>query len=124
MKLFSGEADLYEAIRAENLPQVASSDNLRLVEYPTLRYGYLGYNLRAQGDSSRPHPLFGDVNVRRALAMAVDRSSVARNVFDTLGQAALAPAPRALVPDTSALRQIPYDPPGRASTSRFAGLDG
>lgn len=108
VKLFSGEADFYEAIRPENLPEVARSTTLRLVSAPALQYGFLAYNLHAR-KSDAPHPVLGDVRVRRAIAMAVDRVRMERNVYDTLGYVALAAAPRVLIPDTSALRQIPYD---------------
>ncbi|HYW31055.1 MAG TPA: peptide ABC transporter substrate-binding protein [Gemmatimonas sp.] len=110
VKLFADEADFYEGIRPVNIPQVQASSALRLEPMPTLRYEYMAYNLRQKGDSAAPHPLFGDVNVRRALAMAVDRASLARNVHDTLGAVALSAGPRTLIPDSAALKQIPYDP--------------
>jgi peptide/nickel transport system substrate-binding protein len=112
VKLFAKEADFYEAIRPDNFAQVEASPDLRLEPYAPLKYEFLSYNLRKRGDSSSAHPLLGDVNVRRALAMAVDRASLARNVFDTLGSVALSAAPRVLIPDTAALRQIPFDPAG------------
>ncbi|MEO7520184.1 MAG: peptide ABC transporter substrate-binding protein [Gemmatimonas sp.] len=110
VKLFRGDADFYEGIRPDNFEEVAASPNFRLEPYAALKYEFLSYNLRKRGDSTEAHPLFGDVNVRRALAMAVDRVSLARNVFDTLGNVALSAAPRAMIPDTAALRQIPFDP--------------
>lgn len=110
VQLFAGEADFYEAIQTNNLPQVVASPDLRLETYAALKYDYLGYNLRRRGDSTAAHPLFGDPRVRRALAMAVDRTSLVRNVYDTLGAVALSAAPRFLIPDTSSLRQIPFDP--------------
>jgi peptide/nickel transport system substrate-binding protein len=110
VKLFRGDVDFYEGIRPDNFEQVVASTNLRLEPYAALKYEYLGYNLRKPGDSTSAHPLFGDVNVRRALVMAADRVSMARNVFDTLGQVALTAAPRVMIPDTTALRQIPFDP--------------
>ena len=109
VKLFSGEADFYEAIRPDNLAEVARSTSLRLESAPAIQYGLMAYNLHARKSTTVPHPIFGDVRVRRALAMAVDRARMERNVFDTLGLVALAPAPRVLIPDTLALRQIRYD---------------
>ena len=112
VKLFANEADFYEKILPQHLPQVAASQQFRLEPYPALRYDYLQYNLRRRGAGDAPHPLFGDVRVRRAIAMAVDRGGMARNVLDTLGSIALTAAPRALIPDTTGLRQIPFDPAG------------
>ncbi len=120
LRLFNGEADFYEAIRAENLADVARAPALRLESAHPLKYGYLALNLRA-GATSEPHPIFGDVRVRRALAMAVDRARMARNVFDTLGAPALAPTPRVLIPDTAALKQLPFDPAAARALLDSAG---
>ncbi len=109
IKLFAGEADFYEAIRPDNLPQVARAPALRLESAPALQYGFLDFNLHARGSKSTPHPIFGDVRVRRALAMAVDRPRLVRSVLDSLGSVALAYAPRALIPDTTSLVQLPYN---------------
>ncbi len=109
VKLFAGEADMLENLRPENLAQVTRTPSLRLVDNRTLQYGFLGFNLRDTNDRSRPHPVFGDPLVRRALHLAVDRARLVRNVYDSLGLVALAPAPRALIPDTAAFTQVPYD---------------
>lgn len=109
VKLFAGETDLLENLRPENLPQVARTTTLRLIDNRTLQYGFLGFNLRDLSTPGAPHPIFGDSLVRRALHMAVDRERLVRNVFDSLGMVALAPAPRALIPDTAAFRQLPFD---------------
>lgn len=109
IKLFSGEADFLESLRPENFAQVAQTPSLRLIDNRALSYGFLAFNLRDRANPSRPHPLFGDVRVRRALHMAVDRERLVRNVFDSLGMVALAPAPRALIPDTAAFTQLPFN---------------
>lgn len=109
VKLFAGEADFLEQLRPENLAQVARTPTLRLIDNRALSYGFLGFNLRDSKDQARPNPLFADLRVRRALHMAVDRERLVRNVFDSLGMVALAPAPRALIPDTGAFKQLPFD---------------
>jgi peptide/nickel transport system substrate-binding protein len=110
VKLFSGEADFLEMVRPENLAQVAQSPSLRTVMNPALAYNFVALNQRDPSDTTRPHPVFGDSLVRRALAIAVDRERLVRNVLDSLGAVALGPAPRALIPDTAAFTQLPYDP--------------
>ncbi|MFN9952484.1 MAG: ABC transporter substrate-binding protein, partial [bacterium] len=92
MKLFAGEADFYELIRPENLPQLARTPSVRLVDNPALQYGFLGFNLRDPRGAGAAHPVLGDSLVRRALSMAVDRRQLARSVFDSLGITALGPA--------------------------------
>lgn len=110
VKLFAGEADLLEQVRTENLAQLTQTPSLRLVVNPALSYNYLGFNQRNPVDTATPHPVFGDSLVRRALSMAVDRERLVRNVLDSLGTVALAPAPRALIPDTTAIKPLRYDP--------------
>jgi len=121
VKLFSGEADLLEQVRTENLPQLAQNPSLRLVVNPALSYNYLGFNQRNPADTAKPHPIFSDSLVRRALSMAVDRERLVRNVLDSLGAVALAPAPRALIADTAAIRPLPYDPAAARALLDSAG---
>jgi peptide/nickel transport system substrate-binding protein len=110
VSLFAGEADLYENLQLDNLPQVAAAPTLRLLGNPQLSHTFVGFNTRAPKDRGAPHPVLGDAAVRRALAMAVDRERIVRAVFDSLGQVAIGPAPRALFPDPAALAPLPFDP--------------
>ncbi|HEY0930845.1 MAG TPA: peptide ABC transporter substrate-binding protein [Gemmatimonas sp.] len=110
VKLFAGEADFFEYIRPGDLGQIARAPSLRLVDNRALQYFFLGFNLNDPSGGSAPHPIFGDAQVRRALHMAVDRASIVRNAYDSLGLVALGPAPRALIPDTSSFKQLPFDP--------------
>jgi len=109
IKLFAGDADLLENIKAENLAQLARTPSLRLVDNPAMQYRFLGFNLRDPSNPTQPHPIFSDVAVRRALSMAVDRERIVRNAYDSLGLVALGPAPRALIPDTTAFTGLPFD---------------
>lgn len=121
VKLFAGEADFLETVRPENLPQLAQTPSLRLVMNPALAYNFVALNQRDPADTTRPHPVFGDPRVRRALAMGIDRERLVRNVLDSLGAVALGPAPRALIPDTTAFRQLPYDPAAARALLDSAG---
>lgn len=121
VKLFAGEADFLETVRPENLAQLAGTPSLRLVMNPALSYNFVALNQRDPADTTRPHPVFGDSLVRRALAMGIDRARLVRNVLDSLGVVALAPAPRALIPDANAVRQLPYDPAAARALLDSAG---
>jgi peptide/nickel transport system substrate-binding protein len=48
--------------------------------------------------------------VRAAIAMAINRESLVRNVFDSLGAVALGPFVRSMSVADTTVRQIPYDP--------------
>jgi peptide/nickel transport system substrate-binding protein len=108
--LLGGEADFVDALRLETLAQLRGNRIVRLVPYPSLEYGFLAFNLGASDGSGRPHPLFADRALRRALTLAVDRERLVRAVFDTLAQAGVGPLPRAVFPDWRQVSPLPYDP--------------
>jgi len=81
-QLVAGEADVTEQLGSpDNVKRACGAPQLACYPYKGAAYGYLGFNLTAPGDSTKPHPLFGDRELRRALAMAVDRGAMLRNVF-------------------------------------------
>lgn len=108
-RLFAGEADLYEVLRPESIVELQKHDHLKVVPYPSLAYGLLLFNMRDPAQPRRPHPLLGDVRMRRALSMAVDRERMVRNVFDSLATVGKGPFAAALSTADSTIRQIPFD---------------
>ena len=100
-KVLAGEADFFEALPREQVPEIEKNAQLRTLRYPQLAYTYIGFNMR--------NPLFGDREVRRALVMAVDRQKVVRSVFDSLANIATGPFIRDAAPGLPAIPQIPYD---------------
>ena len=106
----SGETDFFENLRPENLVEVAKHPELRTKQYSGLSYLFVQFNLRDPKNHNLPHPIFGDREVRRALTMAVDRSSIVRNVFDSLAVPALGPTVRAYPTTDTGLQPIPFDP--------------
>lgn len=113
-RLVTGEADVWEQLRGDGLAQAARAPGVRTLSYASMDVGYLAFNLRDA--AGRPHPLFGDRAVRRALAAAVDRARVVRNVFDTLAFPLAAPLPHSVshLPATAAFGPA-YDPAGAAA---------
>ena len=99
-RLLAGEADFLEVVRGPAVDQVAASRRVGLLTSPSLDYGFLGFNVRRAP--------FNDRGVRRALSMAVDRSAMVRNVFDTLAVPGLGPVTRALPVSGDAVA-LPYD---------------
>jgi peptide/nickel transport system substrate-binding protein len=108
-RLFSGDADLFEGLTAENLPELARHPNIRAVILPGTDYAFLQFNLRDPANSSRPHPIFGDRALRRALAMSIDRNELVKNVLDTLGRVAVGPTVRAFPTTDTLVSQISFD---------------
>jgi peptide/nickel transport system substrate-binding protein len=108
-RLFSGDADLFDALRAENLPELMRHPNLRAIILPGTDYGFIQLNLRDPANNTRPHPLFGDRAFRRAIAMSIDRNALVKSVLDTLGLVAVGPTVRAFPTTDSRVSQIPFD---------------
>jgi peptide/nickel transport system substrate-binding protein len=108
-KFLGGEADFFEQLRPENLPEVAKHPELRTEQYHSLAYQFALMNLRDPANNARPHPIFGNRELRRALTMAVDRPALVRSVFDTLALPALGPTVRSYPTTDPNLPQIPFD---------------
>lgn len=109
-QLLSGQADFLEVLRSDGLARVRQSSTLRLFPYPSLTYGYLGFNLRdPAAPRSRPHPIFADRGVRQALSMALDRRALVANVLDTLGAVGIGPVTRSLSTADETLALPSYD---------------
>lgn len=109
-RFFSGDADMFENLRPEQIPKVQADTLRRIVRYPTFQYAYLAFNLVDPKQLTQPHPIFGDRAVRRALSMAVDRRAMLRNVFDTLGVMLYGPFPHTVAVADTTLAQLPFDP--------------
>ncbi len=106
-RVAAGEADVFEAVRPDKVAEVAKNPQLRLIVAPSLEYSYLGFNLLDPG-TGKPHPIFGDRNVRRALTMATDRRSIVANMYDSLAVQARGPFTSAQSVADPALKPLPY----------------
>jgi peptide/nickel transport system substrate-binding protein len=110
-RFLSGETDFFEALRPENLPEVAKHPDLRTKQYHALAYQFAQFNLRDPRNHARPHPIFGNREIRRALTMATDRANLVRSVYDSLALPALGPTVRSYPTTDPNLPQIPFDLP-------------
>ena len=107
-KVLAGDADFWEVVPADQVSRFASSADLRVQPYPALQYAAMLMNLRDRA-TDRPHPVFGELDVRRAASMAVDRRAMLRNVFDTLGRIGHGPFPRSLGVADTTIALPPHD---------------
>lgn len=114
-RLFAGEADFLEILSAADVQAATTHPDVRVIVYPGLGYNYLAFNLH-DGASDRPHPLFGNRELRRALSMAVDRKAMAKNVLDSLGVAGIGPLTTAQWSADNSIAQIPFDSSAAART--------
>lgn len=115
-QLMSGQSDFLEFVPPPAMAQVDSAPNVKLVPYPSQQNVYLGFNFRG---GRGPHPLFGDVRVRRAIAMALDRQSMLENAFGGRGVLGTGPSVRTLGDTTITLP--PFDRARAAALLDSAG---
>ena len=121
-QVIADQADIREQLVTPDFVERAkAAQQLAIYTYRGNVYTFLSFNQRAPGDTSQPHPIFGDRDVRRALTMAVDRASLVKSTLGDLGRVPPGPI-SALVgiwdPD---VRQLPYD---TAQAARLLSLHG
>ena len=108
-RMLTGEADVLETVRPEVAPQFAGRSDLRTLQYSVLAYGFLEFALHDNG-GARPHPVFGNATMRRALMLALDRTALVRAVFDSLATVPVGPAPGAISPRDTGMAQPAANP--------------
>lgn len=107
-KLFAGDVDFLELVPSASVAELQQHPELTAITHDDPSYGFLWFNLHA-GDSPRPHPIFGDKRVRQAMALAVDRARIVRNVYDTLAFVANGPFALSTSPSDPTSTPLPYD---------------
>lgn len=108
-QLLGGQADFLEFVPPDQVHLLDSSKTVRPAPYPSLQYAFMGFNFVDPKNTARPHPILGDVRVRRALSMALDRQAMLQNVFAGVGRPAYGPFPRTLPFGDTSLAVPPYD---------------
>src|SRR5437773_1273160 len=68
-QVIAGDADAVEVLGPpDNVKRAQAAPNLTLYPYHGGLYGFLAFNLSTNGDTAKPHPLFGDRLLRRQYA--------------------------------------------------------
>ena len=96
--MLSGEADAVAAPvpPIANRDRLAAVPGLRFIATPSTTVGYLLFNPRMRGDTSRPHPILADVRVRRAIRLALDRRAMAQSAYGPAAKVPYGPVSRGL----------------------------
>src|SRR6266576_4781218 len=109
-QMVAGEADAVpQLVSPDNIERVQGTPHLATYPYKGSAYGYVGFNLNAPGDSTKPHPLFADREVRRALVMATDRERLLRNVFGEFAKVPPGPLSQLWWIWDPEIHELPYD---------------
>jgi peptide/nickel transport system substrate-binding protein len=78
--LQTGEIQGYDLVEPQDIPTIQSDANLQILDRPAFNVGYVGFNIS--------QPPLDDVNVRKAIAHALDREAVIENFYAGRGQVA------------------------------------
>ena len=100
--------------------RVASDTGFNLISYPSATYGFLGFNFAGQGRKGT-HPILGERETRRGLALAVDRPTLARAIFGPDAKAPPGPMSQLLWIWNDSIAQPHFDPSGAAKVLESAG---
>lgn len=127
-QLRSGEVDIVSGLRAEDLPALQNAGDIRVSVTPGRDYDFLGWNnidpasFKSTPKKPRPHPLFGDPAVRRALTMAINRKNIIAAYLGGYGHEAVGPvSPLFRWAYNDTLTPLPCDP---AEASRLLARAG
>ncbi|MGL5114491.1 MAG: ABC transporter substrate-binding protein [Beijerinckiaceae bacterium] len=96
--LLSGEIDMMAPAPLQDLARIGAADGFKVVEEPSLRLIFLGFNYRDElhGDPGKPNPM-KDKRVRQAFSHAVDlatiQSRIMRGKSRTVGTMVAPPIP-------------------------------
>ena len=112
VNVLAGDIDALEIVTTDGMTRLAAHDVARAVPYANPNFGYLGFNFRDRKNPERPHPLFGDRELRRALSMAIDRQAMLKNVYDALAWLGAGPFSRMIATADTTLTQVPFDSTG------------
>lgn len=109
-QVIADEADVREQlVTPENVERARAAPQLNVITYRGSVFTYLGFNMRASGDTSAAHPIFSDREVRRALSMGVDRARLVKSALGDLGKVPPGPMSELLWIWNPEIRQLPYD---------------
>ncbi|HVS14169.1 MAG TPA: ABC transporter substrate-binding protein [Thermoanaerobaculia bacterium] len=111
--LEAGDVDFIWSLRHRDTDRIEANPALRVISYPTRQYNFLAWNLR--------RPWFESAQVRRALALAVDRQAIVDTVLGGRGRVATSVVPSSLWAHDRSLEPLPYDPAAARGLLEGAG---
>ena len=75
-----------------NLKRMNENPEVRLIPVPSPTLGFWLFNQRDPSDTSRPHPILSDRDVRRAITLSLDRALLVQAVYGSYGEVPYGPA--------------------------------
>lgn len=111
-RLTTGEIDAADVTTLAVYQKVATNPQFTAKILPAFDYTYLLFNQRDRKTRAKAHPLFADMNLRRAISMGLDREQLIRSQFDSMASVAVGPMTRAQSLADTTISQMRYDSAG------------
>ena len=113
-KMKAGECQVMIAPNPADIPAMMKDDSINLMQQAGLNIGYLAMNAQK--------PPFDKPEVRKAIAMAIDRGAILKEVYQGAGQQAKNPIPPSMWSYDNDAVDIPYDPAAAKAALEKAGV--
>ncbi len=113
-KMQAGECQVMPYPNPADLAAIAKDPNINLISQAGLNIGYMAMNAQK--------PPFDKPEVRKAIAMAVDRDAILKQVYQGAGQKAKNPIPPTMWSYNDDVKDIPYDPVKAKAMLAAAGV--
>ncbi len=113
-KLQAGECQVMGYPNPADIPAMMKDANVELIQQAGLNIGYLAMNAQK--------PPFDKPEVRMAVAMAIDRGAILKEVYQGAGQQAKNPIPPTMWSYDQDAKDIPYDPAAAKAALEKAGV--
>jgi ABC-type transport system substrate-binding protein len=114
LELQAGSIDLMEFLNPDDIPTAKSDPHLQLFLRPSMNVGYLWWNVEKEP--------FGKLEVRRAIAHAINKRAIVEKLFGGIGIPATNMLPPSLWGYNDAVLDYEYDPPKARDYLAKAGL--
>ena len=101
-RLLAGDLDFVDGLSPRDAERISNDPRLRLYLTDSRVFEYVAWNQR--------RPPFDDLEVRRALALAVDREEITRALWGETARVGAGPIPAGVWARDPELRPWPYDP--------------
>ena len=114
-QLRSGEVDCMESLPPAEVDKLRKEDyGINVMDFPSRAYLYIGWN--------GMHPLFRDINIRRAMTQAIDRNEIIENLYYGLAIECTSPFIPQMWAYNDQIEALPYDPEGAKQLLAEAGF--
>ena len=114
LELQAGSIDLMEFLHPDDIPTVKNDPHLQLFLRPSMNVGYLWWNVEKEP--------FGKLEVRRAIAHAINKRAIVEKLFGGIGIPATNMLPPSLWGYNDVVLDYAYDPPKAREYLTKAGL--